>query len=521
MTRSARWWLLVVLTVGTTLGLAYDVLIRPGGFGGRKVQIPLFTADKGGSFLRIGTKLAALVQADPRSALRLLPVRSDGSVENLELVSKLENAISFTFVRVPDLRRHGDQAKHVRAIALLNRDVLQIVVAKAAGIHSVSDLGAREASHCKHRVYVGLTGSGNREAAIDLLTAAQVPCFREWEGPSHKLNYEDAAALLRAGKLDAAIFATGLGAPAVQGLLNEPAKFALVSLDQQTRDLLLRDGYDEATLGSFGEPHGAIATVGSRVLVATHENTQGWIVQELADALDRYREELTPLLTPRTVNDRGPAALATSTDALYEVLESQGKHIALHDGLLRRQWAWLRSPWLHLAAFVGLLCLQLWIAYGLKPDPRARLAGSLPPQPGQKLAPQRVFISYGRSDENFVGRELVPRLEAAGLGVWWAGRLPGGCDFESAISAALDGATWVVAALSPDTPRSKWVRAEIARGLDQDKGVVPVIVRGQCDPSKLHIHLAGKHRIDLTDRSDAAFEHLIETLRSEPLDARA
>lgn len=114
-----------------------------------------------------------------------MPLGSDGSVENLDRVEELENALSFTFVRIPDYLRKREQYDDLRAVAVMDFDVAHVVVASASGIKTVSDLAAARDGVPRYRVYFGLPRSGTRETAREILTAAfdarQDALIANWE----------------------------------------------------------------------------------------------------------------------------------------------------------------------------------------------------------------------------------------------------------------------------------------------------------------------------------------------------
>lgn len=334
---------MILLVVLVNVALTYSTATRVGAFAGKRVQIPLFTAQPGGWFVWFGEELQKLIARDDRSRIELIELPSGGSVDNLDRIAKFENAISFTFVTVPDYLRHREQHKAVRAIAILNRAVLHIVASEVSGIDEVTDLKEKQGKRPKYRVYVGRSGSGTLEAARELLDAADVKWFEEWEEPSRKINFEEAAEQLRRGELDAAIFATGVGAPAVERLLKEDRpQCRLIPLSEPVRDALVWRGFEKITMPAY-DRKAIVETMGARVLIATHKNTQSWIVQELVKAIERNRKEIEPFLARIALPANETSALITETEMLQEILQD----VPLHDGMIRRSWTWARSVWVH------------------------------------------------------------------------------------------------------------------------------------------------------------------------------
>lgn len=310
---------------------------------------------------------------------------SGGSVDNLDRIAKFENAISFTFVNLPDYLRRRKEYKAVRAIAILNRDVLQLVASEVSGIDEVTDLREAHGNRPKYRVYVGMSGSGTREAAKELLAAAYVPWIEQWAEPSRKINYQEAAEQLRRGELDAAIFDTGLKAPAVEQLLKEDRpRCRLIPLSEPVRDaLVLRRGYEKIAVPAY-ERKANVKTVGSRVLIATHKNTQSWIVQDLVEAIERNRKEIEPFLTRIELPANETSALITETETLQEILQD----VPLHDGMIGRSWTWARSVWVHLVGFAILLAVQLFLLLRLRPG-----WGSQPGDAPEQTSPESTGLT--------------------------------------------------------------------------------------------------------------------------------
>lgn len=97
-----------------------------------------------------------------------------------------------------------------------------------------------------------------------------------------------------------------------------------------------------------------------------------------------------------------------------------------------------------------------------------------------------VFISYSRKDHNFV-EELRSRLGESGLDVWVdLEGLYAGEDFLPELDKAVDAAMAFVFVISPDSVASPFCTHELARAVDAQKRIVPVLYRevprGQISP---------------------------------------
>src|SRR5262245_23532122 len=131
-----------------------------------------------------------------------------------------------------------------------------------------------------------------------------------------------------------------------------------------------------------------------------------------------------------------------------------------------------------------------------------------------------VFISYRRTDSDVAAGRLADDLSD----IFGAGRvfrdidsLEAGEDFPRALDRALDSCTAVIALIGPrwanavndrgerrlDDPND-WVRLEIARSLQRDIRVIPVLVSATM-PQDTEVPpdltpLLRRHAVDLTDR---------------------
>jgi adenylate cyclase len=85
-----------------------------------------------------------------------------------------------------------------------------------------------------------------------------------------------------------------------------------------------------------------------------------------------------------------------------------------------------------------------------------------------------IFISYARANVD-VARQYAEAFGAAGFNVWWDDDLRSGEVFDEAIEKALRAAKAVVVLWSPESVKSRWVRAE-ATLAERNKTFVPVTI---------------------------------------------
>jgi hypothetical protein len=99
------------------------------------------------------------------------------------------------------------------------------------------------------------------------------------------------------------------------------------------------------------------------------------------------------------------------------------------------------------------------------------------------MSQHHIFISHSSKDDPFV-KELREALESLGLAVWVDSRnLRGGAKLKPEIGEAIEQARQVIAVLSRYTIDSPWVRKEIQKALEVERGrkdedyrVIPVLV---------------------------------------------
>src|ERR1043165_7157215 len=97
-----------------------------------------------------------------------------------------------------------------------------------------------------------------------------------------------------------------------------------------------------------------------------------------------------------------------------------------------------------------------------------------------------VFISYSRTDWNQYVNPLVEHLRQQGITVWVDQHLlEGGDDWLDRINDALDKCQCMVLCLSPEALASNNVKMEYRYFIDEDKPIVPVMVRETKLPAEL------------------------------------
>lgn len=120
----------------------------------------------------------------------------------------------------------------------------------------------------------------------------------------------------------------------------------------------------------------------------------------------------------------------------------------------------------------------------------------------------QIFISYSRADKAFAD-QLRADLEKRGADVWIdVDDIPVGEKWSSAVQQALDSCTVMIVILSPEAAASKNVEDEWQYFLDQNKPLVPVLLR----PTKAHFQIS---RIQYIDFSQQPYRTAFDALCAE------
>jgi len=109
----------------------------------------------------------------------------------------------------------------LRAIFSIHPEAVTLVAASDAGIKNISDLRGK-------RVNIGNPGSGQRQNAIDVLTAAGLAYDKDIQAESFKAS--DAAGLLQDNRIDAFFYTVGHPAGAIQEATSGARKVTIANI---------------------------------------------------------------------------------------------------------------------------------------------------------------------------------------------------------------------------------------------------------------------------------------------------
>jgi formylglycine-generating enzyme required for sulfatase activity len=133
-----------------------------------------------------------------------------------------------------------------------------------------------------------------------------------------------------------------------------------------------------------------------------------------------------------------------------------------------------------------------------------------------------VFMSYSRRDDA-VMRRMVAFLRQQGINVWVDNEklVPGTPVWEKEIEKAVQNASAVIVALSPDSKDSEWVRREINLADQHGKRVFPVLVHGD-EKASISLRLIGRQYVDVRRDEEEGLKYVSASLLRylEELDAQ-
>ncbi|MCQ4045055.1 TAXI family TRAP transporter solute-binding subunit [Streptantibioticus rubrisoli] len=278
--------------VGTALGLGVVlvlwVVLHSTAQPYPRGPVTVATGVPDGVYQKYGQLLQGDLRRDlPGVAVRLKP--SQGSVQNLEYLAS--GQADFTFSQADAAADyHGPGATHLRAVARLYDDYMQLVVPAGSKVKSVYDLRGL-------RVGIGQPGSGVSLIARRLLKAAGLDADRDLTAVP--AGVDTAPSLLRSGRLDAFFWSGGLPTLAIQRLAGQyPVK--LVPLDDVIKPLhrlgAAADFYRAAVMPPDAYPnvqHGqSVETIAVANLLVTTDRTDPALVQRVTQTVIDSRDSI-------------------------------------------------------------------------------------------------------------------------------------------------------------------------------------------------------------------------------------
>jgi TRAP transporter TAXI family solute receptor len=243
----------------------------------------LTTGEPGGEYFPVGQALQASIKGKD---LQLRNYASAGSVDNCALVEN--HMVDFALVQndIAAMAYGGDgifadrgSMGHLRALASLFPEPIQVVTLKSSGLSSIMDLKGK-------KIDIGLPKSGSQVNAMQILEAHGL-ALSDFAEVTEK-GFAESIEALKSGAVDA--FFVTLAAPSGQlQRLSSADPIRLLSMDPEAREKLLslRPYYVPLTLPANTYPgqDEAVQTLSVTAMLITHQETPDAKVEELLGGL--------------------------------------------------------------------------------------------------------------------------------------------------------------------------------------------------------------------------------------------
>ena len=256
-------------------------------------NIHLATGGTGGTYFAYGNALknVAKQESDMDMSIQI----SAGSAANIRLIEN--NIVDMAIVQNDTLTDavggkgefEGNPVKKTKAVAGLYTENYQIVVNKKLQIKSVEDLKGL-------RVSVGEEGSGVLKNAKNILKAYGLTVN---DIDVRYLSFDDAAAALKNGEIDAFFVTAATPTKAVSELADANVPIDILSLDDRAVRFLENsyDGYSVTTIkaGTYKGINKDITTVGVMAVLVANENVSASHIDTILNLLKKHHESFSKI----------------------------------------------------------------------------------------------------------------------------------------------------------------------------------------------------------------------------------
>ena len=257
-------------------------------------KLRLGAAGEGGIYHEFGQAYADLENQKAEGSMELR--NTAGSAANLRLLmgEYLQLAIAQGDLVQDAYNQTGifeeeEQNRGFGAVAALYTEACQIVVRADSDIRSVDDLQGKTVS-------IGAEESGSEQNAEQILAAYGL---NDILVSTVNLNYEDAAAQLKAGKIDAIFLTAGTPSPVVKELADD-CGIRLLNVDGTAAQRLMStySSYGEVSIpaGTYPGQTEEVRTVGVKAVLLASNAVPEKTVRELTELLFENREQLSEQL---------------------------------------------------------------------------------------------------------------------------------------------------------------------------------------------------------------------------------
>ena len=247
-------------------------------------------AGEGGVYREFGERFAALENETDNGTVELKTTA--GSAANLRLLTGeyLQLAIAQADLAQDAYDQTGifaneEESRGFGAVAALYTETCQVVVRADSDIRSIEDLQGRTVS-------IGAEESGSEQNAMQILSAYGL---NDKLVSMVNLNYEDAEAQLKAGKIDAVFITAGAPSPVLAELAGE-CGIRLLNVDGAAAQRLIStySAYSMVTLpaGTYSGQTEDVQTVGVKAVLLASDELPAKQVQKLTELLFSSREGL-------------------------------------------------------------------------------------------------------------------------------------------------------------------------------------------------------------------------------------
>lgn len=279
-------WIAAVLT-----GILLAAVLLSGCSSAETVRRLRFgAAGEGGVYREFGERFAALENETDNGTVELKTTA--GSAANLRLLTGeyLQLAIAQADLAQDAYDQTGifadeEESRGFGAVAALYTETCQVVVRADSEIRTVEDLQGKTVS-------IGAEESGSEQNAMQILSAYGL---NDKLVSMVNLNYEDAEAQLKTGKIDAVFITAGAPSPVLAELAGE-CGIRLLNVDGAAAQRLIStySAYSMVTLpaGTYSGQTEDVQTVGVKAVLLASDELPAKQVQKLTELLFSSREGL-------------------------------------------------------------------------------------------------------------------------------------------------------------------------------------------------------------------------------------
>lgn len=256
----------------------------------------LATATKGGVFHPMGTEMAA-IWTENAKGMQVTPVNTGGTKENIQKLGLKEVDLGLAvsgvvFYAVSGTGEYKAQGKQtgLRGVLALHPNVVHLLVRDAAGVKSLKDLTGKAWAP-------GARGSATEVNTREMLEVFQIDSATDLK--SFYVGYAETVENMKAGKVDGATLAAGLGGKAIKDTL-ALGGWKILSLTQDEVDAIVNayPSYFALTIpaGTYEGQNEPILTVAQSSILVAREDVPEEAVYEMTKAfythLSRLQEKV-------------------------------------------------------------------------------------------------------------------------------------------------------------------------------------------------------------------------------------